>query len=310
MCVVSLINKSFLLTENNKYCMTKVQEKNMNFDLTEMRWFFDNFKPLNKLDFEDVNSSDEAYALIIQARNKYLAEDEKNTIHLKASKGVIDSSIIKTWSWEHFLSHVLYFDRPQGAYITPDGVNIPEHVLAFYFMYNPRTFKDAALQAQRNMNDYIYDCLEDDSKTSFQTKKNLFRSTYAGKNAFLQAAPVKNYVDIDIDVEKKTLSQVIELKAILNLLENESNEDPSTLRMMKTPWLHKPFLIESSCGYHALVPSNFMGYIYKGNKNGLKDMFNIEYLKDISSDCHNFIPLPGSSRNGFIVRVLNKEQFK
>lgn len=290
-------------------------------DLDELKWFFNNFRPIHLLDPMNKKTSDEEYALIIQARNKYLTEEEKKTINLR-SCGVIDTSLIKTWTWPHFLSHVLYFDRPEGAYITSTDQTIPEHALAMYFMYNPRKFSKAALKTQQDVGNTIYSYLEAsvNNNISLEIKRSLFHTAFAGKSAVLSADEVKNYVDIDIDVTEKTDKQVVYLKNKLNWLNKQSDDDSNLSLLNYNLYLHRGYLIESLCGYHLLVPAHYIKYIYnsesmkkadgKTSEFELQPFFKeLENVKDIVKDSHNFIPLPGTSRNEFIIRVLNKEDF-
>ncbi len=264
----------------------------MNIDVYELKYFYDHYKPLEK-HFET--------ALIIQARNKYLTEEEKKTVRLQSSKGIIKSEVIQRWSWPNFLAKVLSFNTPEGSYITKNDEVIPNHVLALYFMYNPRHYVDAALTAENELHDRINNFISS-GKNGFSEEAvdALHVIPNLSKSAVMKTTPEKVYADIDIDVKEKTAEFETTLKAEVNRI--------CGYTILGTGY--EPMVIASSGGYHVLLPIQMYAnmkknkdYFFSPKSLGRNVNDNIEEMVE---NTHDFIPIPGTERNNFMVKVLWK----
>ncbi len=114
-------------------------------DIDELKFFYDNILP--PLDKTDV------YFISLSARNKYLTDEEKETLDLGRTE-MFAKTIIRKREWDRFLRTIRKFECHVEGYTTKNGSPIPSKCIVMYININPSNTLQAIAGFKKVLSEY------------------------------------------------------------------------------------------------------------------------------------------------------------
>ena len=129
-------------------------------------------------------TDDEALLLFLNARAKYLSDDERRALAMPSTLILRREVIARK---EQITERVAHFCIREGHYTDRDGRPIPEHALAVYLTPNPRSQRKAALATLKALADGLF---EDRPLRVVRTAVSSLHTSVSRKT----------YLDLDLDL--------------------------------------------------------------------------------------------------------------
>lgn len=262
-------------------------------DINELKFFYDNIlPPLEKTD---------VYFISLSARNKYLSDEEKETLDLGRTE-MFAKTIIRKRDWNRFLRTIRKFECHVEGYTTRNKSPIPSKCIVMYININPSNTLQAIANFKKVLSEYeveIASIALNDRSNNNNIAERLNKIDNSLYTAYQQSRGNKTWIDIDCDINKV-------------FKPHESNIIKEKMKELglKTYWW-----IDTKSGYHLLIkrdelhfdPRELTTIIYERYYRYMTNL-NLDYGKtEIIINKNAMLPLPGTYAGGHPVKVLNKE---